>query len=706
MSDNPSRNDLDTASKPSHRSGIQALYSYTPFSLQNTNPYELLLVPISYLNTDRWLRKEYRSESLQDSFKVAKETFDKDVVHPHSIHTKTFREGDDTLIKFKHKNYKQKGSWEYPPMYAEFSYEALNSGHSCQLGWVLTSSDEECPMQKPCPDFTGGSRCDHYKGQFQYERLFKIYPSIVRAYQDPTTGTYDFLASVRNDVKSLAKLGFTNAGQVKAYINEVTFDYKPSFMFGAPSVYTQEGIGFRMENVNAIQFTFRDEPLREMIIELLEENSILRNWVALKYHLYVDLDYVDAIKPKGGFDAFDELRNAVEVEIRRSEGEEVDEDNDLDSLLNAIDEVDFGTDELAAEFAEILFIHTLAHALRDWLVNTYGCEHDHIEYYLEHPDLDLQDIPADSKRIVFFESAIGGFGYLDSLKRDLRDDESDTSVESIFDSISSFLREHRSEVHEKRARAPDQLEQYDINDAERINVGLGTLSDRDIYPHPKAIRQAIHQVHDLGERSESERALLDDMFQHVPICWDGCTFCVDDDEDCSFLPFDRPFLISRDLAYHGIIYMLDKIRAPETSGDELPDELYGILYNTFQEAENKITLVTPTLDLQVLEDIADLAQQSHTQVKLFSTDQTFEALNGYEQERAKDIFDDTSLVSFSRIDGPVEPQIVIDEIISITGQISFTYDGSGIDSSQLDILHDHQQIATQLEETGIQVMRD
>lgn len=706
MTDNPSTNDLDTTSEPSNRSGLQALYSFTPFSLQNTSPYELLIAPISYLRTDRWLKSEYRSQSLRDSFKVAKETFEKDVVHPHSLHTKTFREDDNLSIEFKHQDYKQSSAWQYPPMYAEFSYEALDSGYSCQRGWVLTSSNEqECPMRQHCPYFTGGNRCDHYKGPFQYERLFKVYPSVVRAYQDPTSGSYDYVASIRNDVESLAKLSFTTTGQVNAYINEITFNYKPRFMFGAPSVYTQEGIGFRMENVNAVQLTFEDDSLRKMLLELFEENETLRNWMALKYHLYVDLDYVNKIKPRGGFDAFDELRDAVEVEIRRGEGEEPDKDNDLKSLLNAIEDVDFETDELAMEFAEVSFIHTLAHALRDWLVNTYGCDHDHIEYYLEHPDLDLQDVPADTKRIVFFESAIGGFGYLDSLKRDLRDDDSDTSIESIFDTISSFLNEHRSEVHETRLQAPNRLAQYDIDDARRIETGLEALNNLDIYPHPKAVRQGIHEVDDLGERSERERALLDDMFQHAPTCWDGCTFCVDDD-DCSFLPFDRPFLISRDLAYHGIEYMLNKLRNPKTSGKELPDDFYGILYDAFIEAENKLTLVTPTLDLQVLEDIAQFAQQSRTQVTLYSTEAAMDTLDEYERERSRDIFADTSLISFSQIEDPVEPYIVIDGIVSISGPLPFTYDGPSVDSSQLNILHDHQKIAAQLEEVGIAVEDD
>ncbi|WP_251343765.1 hypothetical protein [Haloplanus halophilus] len=707
MSDDQTTDDLDTASESSNRSGMQALYSFTPFSLQNTSPYELLLTPVSYLRTDRWLKSEYRSQSVRDSYKVTKETFEKDVVHPHSLRTKTFREEDDASIEFKHHKYKQRSAWQYPPMYAEFSYEALNSGYSCQLGWVLTSSNkQECPMRQHCPDFTGGSRCDHYEGPFQYERLFKIYPGIVRGYQDPTSGNYDYVTSIRGDAESLAKLSFTTAGQVNAYINEITFDYKPSYMFGSPSLYTQEGIGFRMENVNAVQLSFGDESLHDMLLDLLEENEALRNWIALKYHLYVDLDYVDTIKPKGGFDAFEELRDAVEAGIRGGEDEERDEDTDLDALIEAVETVDFETDELAMEFAEITFIHTIAHALRDWLVNTYGCDHDHIEYYLEHPELELQDIPADSKRIVFFESAIGGFGYLDSLKRDLRDEDSETSFESILDSVHSFLDEHRSQVHESKSKATNKLAQYDTDDAERVGTGLETLEDINIFPHPKAIRQGIHQVNDLGNRSERERALLDDIFQHVPICWDGCTFCVDDDEDCSFLPFDRPFLISRDLAYRGTEYLLEKIREPETSGKSLPNDFYGILYDAFLEAESTVILVVPKIDLQVLEDVAKFAQDSRVQARFVTTEDAFETLDEYETSRVEDILADTSLVSLSKRSGPLDPQIVMDGIVSITGDLPFNYDRTSVDSSDLTIRHDHQEITEELEGIGISVNND
>ncbi len=613
-------------------SGKHALYSLTPFKLRETNPYKMVVAPVSYLHPDdEGLWNNYRSSSYVEKFSVPAPTFDKEVIQPYQLFGREFSPDSDDEITFEHKNIDDPSSWTYPPMFMEFSYEALESTGYCTEGWVVSASDKKCPVRHKCPnqeDPESDGGCKHYRQNGKYSRLYTVNPDIETHFADPALSEFNRFASLRYRDKPLLSLGYTEEAEFQAYINRIVFSTKVPWIHRTPSLFTHEGLGFQMQNVNAIEAEFSPSVLREFVLQCLEESERLRNWVALKYVCY-DADNAGSISEKNGFEAIDMLEGALDEAIRATQEESEDEESG--SLVAQVQNVDFREDDDAAGFAEVLLMHSFAHLLRDRICIEYGADGEQISYYLEHPRVESKTVQSGKVRIVLHESAIGGFGYLEEFRDAYERD--DMTLDRYLEPISRFLGDHGEDARDSYDQVFEFLEHFDDPVQQDAEAALKALDDLGLYPPFRSVRKVLDDRYDLASAGESKRSLFQRLGEKAPQCWDGCGICVEDDDDCSYLPFDRSFLLSRSLAKEGIDTLIEGASEPTTT--ELSRTLYDTVDAFLTAARSELFITTPYLSYEVMETIVESTKEWDVDVRVIldesmgdgTTDSPFEELD-------------------------------------------------------------------------------
>ena len=598
------------------RQGIQALYTFTPFKLLRAEAgeyYTLILAPVAYFETTPRFR--WRSRSCKASFKVLISTqVSKRVVQPHQLYPFTFRRDSRDSYIYKRRNIEEEESfWRYPPTYMEFSWSALNSGYYCRLGWTLLSSQPRCPQEKYCPNLKG-SPCRYYSRRpVSYPSLFNVYPRIQRKFEDPVGGfTFLPVLAIRYKVKPLAILRFTDSGSFVAFVDGVVFSPKLAWMFTQPMIFLREGLGFEISNVHAIELEFIPEILDEFIKDILSSNNDIARWVILKYRLYTgDSTRYDLIREKRGFEAFGRLDKIAKQVIQRIKQDE--------ATFKIIKDVQSGNISPGlVDFASILFLHSLAHTLKNALAARYGCKTEDIGYHIEHPKLRVLGTPSRKIRVVLFETAMGGLGYIKNFVDEIQKvSKTDILYELIYAAIKGFKKSCEEKVEKSLKNLRNELKPFRERYKELVDLILRVYYDSfpgtAIYPHVNSIRRAIAEA--IPELAEEERSLLDDLLAKGPHCWDGCQLCVMMERGCNFLPFDQPFLVSERLLRSALEIILTMMRRP-VSFSPLKKGIRKEFENLLSAARYKIDLVSPWISPEIVEDLLRLYLERHLKVRI------------------------------------------------------------------------------------------
>lgn len=663
------------------RSGIQALYSFTPFKLTRTEPYTLLLAPVGYLDETPSVI-DYRSRACKDEFTVPKPGWDKPVKQPYSLYPKTFSEETSENYVYSLKEAENENKWRYPPAYMEFNYKVMKNAYFCQLGWVVSSSKKSCPMAKTCPD-RKGSECKFYRGPQPFSRLYKVYPEIKSRFTDPpyAAGLEPF-ASIRYKDSPLMSLSFTEDGEFKALIDSVTFSPQIPYMFRTPSVFTQEGIGLRTKNVNAIELKFKKDVLKDFILDCLEEDKVLANWIRVKYYLYQrpDVNEDPEIREKRGIPAFNFIEEVVSDEISETA------QKDRSSFYSNVKETDFSKEEAALDFANFVFLHSLAHILRDRLVAEYGCSEENINYYIDHPRLHSIGSWSGKTRIVIFETAIGGFGYLKDLKRDI-EEKGERILYNLLEKFINRIKKHKEKTSKKYSYLPDNLEKFKDRYGRLVNIVKRSYKSIfpkiSLYPHPNSIRRAL--IDRIGSLDDEAHGILDDIFQVAPTCWDGCQVCVIDETNCNFLPYDQPYLVSSRLLSKGTQEILSAINSPVISKD-LQEGAKEEYLSSIDFASNTIDLITPWISPEIIEDLVDIYNQKNIRIRIITKEDLENDTQIKSIEKLSEICDILPGFECKLVDELHAKGMVVDGIFVLKGSFNFTR--SGLNSNIENIVQD------------------
>ncbi len=661
--------------KPIVRQGIQALYTFTPFKLLRAEAgeyYTLILAPVAYFETTPRFR--WRSRSCKTSFKVpiSAQAY-KRVVQPHQLYPFTFRRDSRDSYIYKRKNIEEESFWSYPPTYMEFSWSALNSGYYCRLGWTLLSSQPRCPQERYCPSLKG-SPCQYYSRRpVSYPSLFNVYPRIQRKFEDPVGGfTFLPVLAIRYKDRPLAVLRFTDRGSFVAFVDGVVFSPKLAWIFTQPMIFLQEGLGFKIGNVHAIELEFLPEMLDEFIKDILSSNNDIARWVILKYRLYMgDSKRYDFIREKRGFRAFEGLDKIAKQVVQRMKQDE--------ATSKIIKDVQSGNiSPEFVDFASFLFLHSLAHTLKNALAAKYGCKTEDISYYIEHPKLRVLGAPSRKIRVVLFETAMGGFGYIKNFVEEIQKvSKTDVLEELICAAIKGFKKNCEEKVEKNLKNLQNELKPFQERYKELVDLILRVYYDSfpgtAVYPHVNSIRKAIAEA--IPEFSEEERSLLDDLLAKGPHCWDGCQLCVMMERECNFLPFDQPFLVSERLLRSALEIISTMMKQP-VNFSPLKRGIRKEFESLLLAARSKIDLVSPWISPEIVEDLLRLYLERHLKVRIVTKIDPDNETQVRSIERLTHASKDYSPDFQAKVIDELHAKgMLVDDIMLLYGSFNFTISG-------------------------------
>jgi len=663
------------------KKGISALYGYTPFQLRNTEPFELLLPPVNYLQAEEhrlYGSSSYRSQGTRDQYEVPLEAFDKDIVQPLLLKFTQFQEGSDSQIIYENSSLDSDRTWDYPPVHMEFSHDSLSRTNHCRKAFVIASSEEKCPVRHECPhrknpQAEGG--CSEYRKNERYDRLYKVYPNVLQHYSDSSGGDPGRIGAVRYGDRPLFSLGLADKGEFRAYIDEVSFNSQPSYMWSA-HVFLSEGIGFRTRQVSALELDFQEDVLTDLVLDVIDSSTRIEEWLGLKYLLYhEDQDQVDR---KNGFNAFDKMEGGTASGLKGDP-----------NLGERAKRVDFEENEDARDFAEVTLLHTLSHLLRDRLCMRFGAETEHLGYYLEHPAADVQTATSDKTRIVLFETAVGGFGYLSEFAGQLEDDGIET-IGELVTPVVKFLTAHEEEVQGKF----NSLSRRDFEDehahAELMARAFKGLDSDHIYPHARSVRRAVYEYlseaeadDDVAESvldeltndidsadlaDDESRNSIRDVLRDAPLCWDGCQHCVEETRECSFLTFDRPFVSSRSLGRGALSEILEAVENPADSFSS-GFKAEGLLQDYLSFAREEVLIQSERLTPRFIEMIHSELLEFDIDVTILTTPAESETGDHYNAIQTCRDLAQTAPLSFATQEAIEENALSIDGICLVRGDI-------------------------------------
>jgi DNA-directed RNA polymerase subunit L len=653
------------------RQGLQALYTFTPFKLlraETGKSYVLILAPITYFNSK--LDIEWRSKSCKNVFKVAR----KKVVHPHMIYPLVFQKDNPEKYIYIRKDIEEENSWKFPPTYIEFSWSSLNSGYYCRLGWTLLASKSRCPQEKYCPNLKGNP-CQYYsRNPLPYVSLYNVYPRIQRRFEDPLEEPEPIIA-IRYNGKPLTVMRFVEQGAFLAFIDGVIFSPKLAWLYMQPTVLLKEGLGFKINNVHAIELEFLPDALEELIRDILLANNDIVRWLILKYKLYIEKSEDGVIiRERRGFIAFRNLDKIVEQavqEIRHTESSQI-----YLKVVRSIQEAKITKGLI--DFASILFLHSLAHVLKNILIAKNGCGPSDIDYYIEHPSLRVLALSSEKIRIILFETATGGFGYIKNFVEEIRKScKTDLLEKMISTAIKDLLEKCERKVDEIMKKFNQELREF--QNVHKDLVELITMAyyqsfpNTSVYPHVNSIRRVIAGM--IPQLTDEMRALLDDLLAKGPHCWDGCQLCVMMERGCNFLPFDQPFLVSEKLLKAALEKILDSIEKPTVSFPlkrGISEEFEALL----SIAKLKIDLVSPWISPEIIEKIFRVFREKHLKIRILTKADLNNEIQTKSIEKLVQLSRDYSPNFQAKIINDLHAKgMLVDNVVLLHGSFNFTLTG-------------------------------
>ena len=551
---------MNEKSKPIKATGTYALYTFTPFKIQNiehdSESYSLILAPLRYMKIKPEL--DWYSGSLK-TFSVKMTFTEKDVIQPEKLYYKVFSK--NSSLKYIYEYITTLDYKPYYPIYIEFSYNSLKNGYYCKLGRVLiSSSKDKCPLQdrKFCDNVKKirNNRCIYYSSEPNpYTALYTVYPYIVSIYEEVNTKNNEIIIS-----NSLFTIYYIPVGEYKIFIDGINFMPKKDII-PPRLVYLDKGIGFRAFNIPAIKFEFDRLKLYDTIKKILNNNNEIRKWVKMKYLLFIGNKKIEEInindeKYKAiGFDAFDRLTDFLK------------DSEKIKDLIKKINDNKITDDEI--QFASFLFLHSFAHIFLSWISANYGYGKEGIFYYIRHPLL-KNDINGDKLAVYIFEEAVGGLGYLKSFKDEVKKDKNifrkflqryiqenlDTCKKNVENEIRNFINNSLSNEINNPNNSP--IIKQILEDVKTIYESFYYRTAVEIFPHINSVRELIASKIP-PDVEEEMRAKLFDILDDSPHCWDGCPLCVMLERKCQFGVINQPFLVSRELTKAMLITMLNEI---------------------------------------------------------------------------------------------------------------------------------------------------
>ena len=728
-------------SNTTQRNGIQALYSFTPFTVlfsRSKEDYGMILVPSLFYSTavidgksskyrrqftnNDWYHGYYNKFIYYNDSGDTKKL--KTVVHPYLIKPKIFSRNTPFEIKYTHNDLSKKRkfivNWDYTkpfPKLMKFSYESLTQGYNCRFGFILITDDKNCPLANECKLFQPKSStkksstktCKHYNGPNSYERLYKVMPHIVRTVREDPFSDKEILALIQANIKGqdriLGKVEYEDKLSLEAFSDATIFKDNMADLYYLDFLWVsyKEAIGFKQDNLHGIVIQFNPKAMDEYVEELLYNSRSIRDWMCLKMNMYFgnDAKYIRLRKSQSstrGFEAisrFSNLLNGVKATNSNSGiGKYFDCDSDSPKFENL------------KMFTSFVLIHTIAHVFVEDILPIFSPSlHNQFLYYIEHP------IFGDSKENIYIIDTIqGGSGVLKILSELIKSkpNQFTLSMNMIVQKIIQSYSCHENKFNKNLANLNVKLQKYK-NQLNKLVDRVIDIYDswrscsKDTFPLHVAVRNYLaenFQREIYG--SSTNRSYFKDLISELPLCWDGCNACVGMDKGCMFMPFDQPFLISRNLVtmfLNTANNWLGKSVFTIASGITSTNSLLDVFKDLILLAEREIILVSPWISKDTINILNDIKYRRSIKVKVITLDS--EQNQGAIEEAENNNNDPIIVLKF-----PEDKKekllhlkaLVIDGSIVITGSANYTNSGLGSNIEIVNIILDPENVKSVLKQ--------
>lgn len=654
------------------RSGIQALYTFTPFKLLfGKNGYGLILVPIVYNNTNRNINWKV---GIADVFYVPYYKRDFRVVLPKGIRSYNFSSSSGNDVEYRKTSLRDRNhiigiedASEPFPLIARYNYTSLTNGYYCKYGLVLLHSEKQCPLAGKCKlferDKNGG--CKYYDGPMPYERLYTVVPHIVRRIREGSIGNRKRISALiivktSNIERILGKIEFSDKLVMEAFSDATIFYAKAADIMYKDFLWVsyKEGIGFRLNNLNGLIIKFNINALEDYVSWLLGNNSKIRDWLCTKMSIYFGNKKNITLNKFGlsreGFDAMDRFESAIDSIIKGEFKEHCNDDN-------------------LTLFGSFILVHTLAHVIISDVIDALvksNISSDYT-YYIEHP------IFGDTSTTIYIvETIYGGFGYLKNINNMIS--AGDPTLRNFLNDLPNIYDNHERRSNGSLSNLRQIVSRFsgrlDNNVLSRIIDIFDSWRTSSPFPNSFPIHFAVRNY--LVKRFKSSinkdgdtRQTFKDLIAELPLCWDGCNLCVGMDKGCMFGPYDQPFLISRKIVSEFLKTHTDWFGKKDFT---FTDNLYSIFKDLINLAENEIKIVSPWIGKEIIDDLRAVKEEKNLPITVICLDdkKNEEAIKEAEKAGIRII-----KVPLSE-EGMIHAKfMIIDDSIALLGSANLTING-------------------------------
>ncbi|MEM2753875.1 MAG: phospholipase D-like domain-containing protein [Nitrososphaerota archaeon] len=498
--------------------------------------------------------------------------------------------------------------------------------------------------------------------------MYTIYPIVRRLFFSRETG-YSIFA-VRLDDKPLAVVRFLEDAEVRYYVDTIEFSPRNIFMYRRPVLFLKQGLGMRLTGIHALELEFVPENLRKLILSILSQQNTLARWILLKYNLFKENG--GEIREKKGFQAFDKMLEQV-VQNVVQKGLSSFQRSHLWRRLQSPDL----SDEEFLQFGEFVLLHSLSHVLKNSLETYVGCNTDDLQYFLEHPKNPSIRPQSERVRVIIFEDAVGGLGYLKTLAQSIKVDHQEYRrfIRHLRRTLESYQK-HLRRIEGQGSMITANLSPFRSRHAhlvEAIEYAYSMLERTGIYPHVNSVREV------LADRvvSDEDRARLDDMLSYTPLCWDGCQLCVILERGCSFINYDQPFLVSCRLTIKGLETIVNSLEDPK----QFRHFVRGIkdtFYNFIKAARSHIYITTPWISKNIVDDLL-IKANAGVRIRLLVSDDTSNYAHSESLNYLRQV-----IAQYSRVEVRLCPSeeifvhakgVMVDDCMLLEGSFNLTNNG-------------------------------
>lgn len=721
---------LRAESKPLERSGFYVLHAFTPFKLLESyqNVYLIQLINISSFKVyskeqppreQWWWCKPLPYEHKITLKRCKDKEITKKIITPRELLPTAFsrnvdqqyiyvRYDDKIKEKIKNANLQdhisilkdtdlfKKGI----PIYLEFSYQALQEPYVCKLGYVILSSSSTCPLRECCPriEYNESGQCKLYiKVNNTYAGLYHVHPLVEKR--------FDYEVPSRNVVIipfkyfPLIKISFTEEGEVTGYINSIILIPKRRWLFQKPRfyLYPNPTIGIKLSNVHALIFEFDVENLRNIILDILANSELTYRWLAFKYYsgryrMIKKVRNKAVSKIVDGFRGFDWL-NSVFEHVAKSGTKSV---NDLIDLMFNKKLLKNEYSEDFINFVSFVLVHTFAHVMIAALSVIYDIPEGTLLYHIEHPILRCEELYRGRVKLIIFEDALGGYGYLKNITNRVKEYGDIQPLHKPFKYIVELLERENKLLESCQKNLKNDI--YRLLDSgvsdslkskiwERVERILEFINKTGVYPHVMTFRSSI--LSGIEPEDERERSTLEELFSNMPLCWDGCLHCVMLERDCTYTPYDQPFIVSRNLIKEFIKRLMKSLE--KMSFSLYFTKVKDYVNEVINEAEHEILISTASLSTVTLDTLSSmLSRRRNLKIKVLAhKDSLSDRLIYRKVMEVRDKHRNFEIKFHDRLHAK---GILIDDLVLLKGSFNFTMKGLEVNVENIDIVYHPEDI--------------